>query len=246
MGWMRLGRQLRAIRLRAIRLRARLTQAEVAAVAHVSRSAVSLLECGAAARLSVATMEAILHAVGARLRLQLLWNGTELDRMPDAGHAALAAAVKERLERWGWVVRVEVSFSRYGERGRIDLLAWHAATGILLVVELKTDLVDLQELLGLLDMKARLARSVAAPFGWPVRSVVPAIVFTEDRTTRRRLASLVPLFSRFDLRGRAAVSWLRAPTGRSTGLLWLTQLSTARVVRIGGQRVRRRRQPSGT
>lgn len=34
----------------------------------------------------------------------------------------------------------EVSFSIYGQRGVIDILAWHAATRSLLVIELKTEM----------------------------------------------------------------------------------------------------------
>ena len=54
-----------------------------------------------------------------------------------------------------WIARPEVSFSIYGERGVIDLLAWHAATRSLLVVELKTELIDLQDLVSVLDRKRR-------------------------------------------------------------------------------------------
>ena len=81
-----------------------------------------MLECGYARQLQLGAIERILGAVDARVDLRLLWNGPELDRLLDAAHSALAVMVKRRLERWGWLVRVEVSYSRYGERGRIDLL----------------------------------------------------------------------------------------------------------------------------
>ncbi|MGI8998887.1 MAG: hypothetical protein ACR2GO_04195 [Candidatus Limnocylindria bacterium] len=197
----------------------RLTQATLATRA-VKRRAVSLLECGRARELPLRTIEAILNTLGARVDLRVMWNGPDLDRLLDAGHAALGASVKRRLERWGWVVRVEVSYSRYGERGRIDLLAWHPATRTLLVVELKTALVDVQALLGGLDVKARLARHVADQFGWNPRSVVPAIVFTEDRAIRKRLSQVETLSDRFKLHGRSAISWMRAPLGVPSGLLW--------------------------
>ena len=203
-----------------LRVRQRLTQAALSARAGTSRQAVSLLECGHARRLKMSTVEAILAALGARLDVRVLWNGPELDRLLDAGHAAIGAHIKQRLERWAWIVRVEVSYSRYGERGRIDLLAWSSATRTLLVVEIKTELVDVQALLGSLDVKARLARHVAEQFGWDVRSVIPAIAFAEGRTTRRHLQTLDTLFDRFNLRGREAVSWLRHPTGTPGGLLW--------------------------
>ena len=47
-----------------------------------------------------------------------------------------------------WVAVPEVTFSIYGERGAIDILAWHEPTRSLLVIELKTELVDIQETSG--------------------------------------------------------------------------------------------------
>jgi len=239
MNWMRLGRTARAIRLRL-----GLRQVDVSARAKVSRSVVSIIERGRTERLSIGTLEAVLAVLGARLESKLLWQGTELDRLIDAGHAALAASVKERLERWSWHVRVEVSYSHYGERGRIDLLAWHPVAHVLLVVEIKTDLVDVQALLGSMDVKVRLAPRLAERFGWPVSRVVPAIVFIEDRTTRRRLDRLSSLFDRYSLRGQAAIGWARRPAAAAahpSGVMWFRSLPNARVVRISGQRVRIRR-----
>jgi hypothetical protein len=192
-------------------------------------------------RLTLDCISAILAALDARLDLRVYWRGPELDRMLDSAHAALQAAVKRHLERWGWAVRVEVSFSQYGERGRIDLMAWHPITRNALVIEIKTDLVDVQALLGSQDVKTRLARQIAARIGWEVGAVVPAIVFIEDRTIRRRLADVNTLFDRYSSRGRQARSWMRRPVGVPSGLLWFMSLPNARVARVSGQRVRRRR-----
>ena len=238
MSWIRIGRTVRAIRLRL-----QWRQGDLSARAHVSRSAVSLLERGFGPQLPVWTIEAIIGALGARLDSRVLWNGPELDRLLDAGHAALEASVKALLERWGWLVRVEVSFNHFGERGRIDLLAWHPGLSILLVIEIKTELVDAQALLGAMDMRTRLASSIVRPFGWVPRIVIPVIVFAEHRTTRRRLESLEPLFSRYTLRGRAATAWTRRPAVATapTGLLWLSDSPPAAVASISRQRVRPRR-----
>ena len=227
---------------RMLRVRQRLTQADLSARAGVSRRAVSLLENGQARDLRLSAVESILVALGARLDVRLLWNGPELDRLLDAGHAAMCASVKRRLERWGWFVRVEVSYSQYGERGRIDLLALHPATGTLLVIEIKTQLVDVQALLGSLDVKARLAGGIGRRLGWHVRSVVPVIVFAEDDALRRRVSRLDTLFARFPLRGRAAVSWLRRPSEGPTGLIWITAMAGSKRSFAVGQRVYRPRQ----
>ncbi len=236
MNWIRFGRMARAIRLRS-----RLRQADVADRARVSRSAVSFLERGQAAHLHLSTVERILSALGASFTARVAWNGTEMDRLLDADHAGLTAAVKAVLERWAWIVRAEVSFNHYGDRGRIDLLAWHPRTRTLLIVEAKTDLVDIQDLLGTMDVRARVAPSLAARLGWEIRAVVPAIVFLEDRTTRRRLADHTILFDRFALVGRPARRWTRDPAASQpppSGVLWFQSLPNARVMRIGGQRVR--------
>ncbi len=235
MNWIVIGRTVRAIRLRL-----RVRQVDVAARASVGRGAVSLLERGHGDRLAGRAVEAIAGALGARFDGRLAWNGPDLDRLLDAEHAALQAVTKGQLERWGWATRVEVSFNRFGERGRIDLLAMHPPSGTLAVIEIKSSLVDAQALLGAMDVRVRLAPAIARSLCWSVRGrPVPIIVFSEDRTTRRRLAAIETLFDRYNLRGRAAMSWVHHPTPPAPlGLLWFTALPTARVVRISGQRVR--------
>lgn len=229
---------------RTLRVRQRLTQAALAARAGVSRRAVSLLETGRTGALRMRDVEAIVVALGARLDVRLFWNGPELDRLLDEAHAALGASVKRRLERWGWLVRVEVSYSHFGERGRIDLLAFHPWTRTLLVVELKSELVDVQSLLGSLDVKVRLAPGIVERFGWSPRVVLPAIVFLEHSATRKRLGRFDGLFDRLDMRGKAALTWLRRPTEWAPqGLLWFaraTQRPGSQVprVRVRAQRAR--------
>jgi transcriptional regulator with XRE-family HTH domain len=229
-----------------LRVRQQLTQADLARQAGVSRRAVSMLELGMAQRLRLDTVEAIVTALGARVDVRLLWNGPELDRLLDERHAALAAMVKRRLEGWGWLVRVEVSYSQWGERGRIDLLAFHPATRILLVIELKTMLVDVQGLLGSLDAKVRLAADVSRRFAWDLRWIVPAIVFSEDRTTRNRVARVGELFDRYALRGRAASTWMRHPTPEPapTGLLLYVDVGPGQRSTASAPRVRARRTAS--
>jgi hypothetical protein len=42
--------------------------------------------------------------------------------------------------------RLEASYSIYGERGSIDILAGHATTRSMLVVEVKSELMSIEEL----------------------------------------------------------------------------------------------------
>ncbi len=154
----------------------------------------------------------------------------------------MEAAWKDRLERWGWIVMAEVSYSRYGERGRIDLLAWHPRLRILIVVEVKTEIVDVQALLGGLDAKTRLGSSVARDLrlGTPAL-VIPMLLASESSTNRSRIRQVESLFSRFDVRGRRAVRWLRRPDNLVAGLLVFSDLrpvQATHVKSLGSHRVR--------
>jgi transcriptional regulator with XRE-family HTH domain len=222
--------------VRAIRRRLMMRQADVARRAGVHRSTVDLLERGGAGGLALDVLRRILGALEARLEVRPFWRGPHLDRLLDEHHARLAAAWKARLERWGWLVRAEVSYSRYGERGRNDLFIWHPRLRIVGVIEIKTDMVDSQDLLGPMDVKTRLAPVIAAGLGWrDPAMVVPIVLFKDDRTVRRRVARLAPLFSQFDVVGRAATAWLRKPSLEPMphGLLIFSDLSYGGVKSLG-------------
>ncbi len=229
--------------LRALRHRRGLRQSDVARLSGVSRTIVSELESGRAGQLRLDRLRAVAAALGASLRVSVEWHGAGLARLLDADHAELQAAWSARLERLGWLVRAEATFSRYGERGSIDLLAFHPATRVLLVVEIKTGVYDIQDLLSVLDRKVRLAPPIARQAGWRPAAVMPFLVLPGDTTTRRRLAAVAPLFTRFAVRGRPALSWLRAPTAQppAVGLLVMTEVPDARHTdrrRAGRQRIR--------
>src|SRR5687768_11921817 len=143
--------------LRAVRLRLGWRQVDLARRAGVSRRAISKLEREGPAGFAVHTLRRICEPLDVDLHVYGRWRGGELDRLLDAGHAALQSTFKELLEIAGWIVRAEVTFSRFGERGSIDLLAFHLASGTLLVIEIKTMIADVQGLLRPIDMKVRLA-----------------------------------------------------------------------------------------
>jgi hypothetical protein len=152
---------------------------------------------------------------------------------------------KRRLEGDGWLVQAEVTFNRYGERGSVDLLAYHAVHRILLVIEVKVVIFELQRLLIPIDRKLRLSTAIAAQFGWRLAGAVPVLVIADTTTSRRRIASHAALLSRFALRGAEANAWLRQPDGvpLPTGLLCIARAPKARSGdrrRTGRQRIRLR------
>jgi hypothetical protein len=215
--------------VRALRRRRGWRQSDVAARSGVSRATVSVIERGHLESVSLAALRPLPWCPRGTPADCAALGGADLDRLLDERHSRLQAFWKHRLERWGWVALPEVSFSRYGDRGRIDLLAWNPARRILLVIEIKTQIVDIQGLLGPLDVKLRLAPGIARERGWGhPAGVVPLLVVAESSTNRRRIASRAPLFRQLGLRGRRAITWLRRPESPATGLLVLTGLSPAR------------------
>lgn len=178
----------------------------------VSRELISRLERGDVRGLTLGSVEKVAGSLGATVDLTLRWHGEQLDRIADAAHAAIQRAVAEELTSLGWLVQVEVSFNHYGDRGRVDVLAFHPGMRVVVAVEVKTALGDLQETLGRIDIKARLARTIAAEVGWSgLTGAVAMLVIGDSRTARRLVAQHAALFARYSLRGRAAVAWLRRP-----------------------------------
>ena len=122
-----------------------------------------------------------------------------------------------------WVVIPEATFAVYGERGVIDWLAWHPATRTLLVIELKTALIDIQELLGTLDRKRRLAPEIARRRGWFPAHVGTWLIVAEAARNRRAICAHRSLLGRvFTADGHAVRRWLRAPTGAIQALSFLS------------------------
>jgi len=207
--------------IRALRRAREWRQADLGAQATLSRDVVSRVENGELAGLTIGSLELLAGALEATLVVELRWQGADLDRLVDRAHAQLLEAVVARLRVGGWVTHVEVSFNHYGDRGRCDVLAWHGPTRTLLIVEAKTRFGNLQETMGAVDVKRRLGRLLAKQVGVPdPRAVVVALVVAEHRTGRRIVQRYPSTFAAFALRGRAAASWIAAPAGAPTGLLW--------------------------
>jgi hypothetical protein len=142
------------------------------------------------------------------------------------------------------LVDAELTFNHYGGRGSIDLFAWHSATRTLVVIEIKTVIVDVRDLLSNVDRKVRIGRSLAVERGWTPRAVLPVLLVAEGSTARRRIAEHAALFGRFSLRGRSGMAWLRQPDLATalSGVLCMAKLSQARPGdrrRAGRQRIRR-------
>jgi transcriptional regulator with XRE-family HTH domain len=222
--------------VRAIRLRRRLRQVDLATAACVSHATVSLLERGHCASLSLATIRRIAAALDVRADLTAWWRGGDADRLMNRRHSLLAESFAAFMATAaGWVVEPEVSFAIYGERGIIDQLAWHPATSHLLVIELKTEFVDVNEMLGTIDRKVRLARTVAAGRGWTARHVSAWVIASSTRTNRRHASQHSALLrSRLRLDGRQLKPFLRDPSEATSGLAFWTDSNPGSTSPEGG------------
>lgn len=208
---------------RALRRRRRLTQGQVGAKAGVSRSVIYRIERGHADAVAAHTLVRVAAALDAPIDIRLLWHGEGLDRLLDARHARLVDRVLQILTSHGWDAATEVSFSVYGERGSIDILAFHPATGCLLVIEIKSVVPDMQSMLAALDRKGRLATAIAEDRGWHPTSVSKLLVLPEDRTARRRVDEHAATFqTTLPARTVELRRWVSAPTGRLDGVMFLS------------------------
>jgi transcriptional regulator with XRE-family HTH domain len=236
LGAMDLRRVSRAVR--ALRIRRGWRQEDLAREAKLSRSIVGRVERAELDGLSVHALDAVAVALGATLQIELRWQGEGLDRLLDEGHATLVDRVVAWLRAHGWEVAVEVSFARGGERGSIDVLAWHPVRRALVVIEVKSVTPDMQAMLFGLDRKGRLGPGLARDRGWDVRATARVLVLWDTRTNRRRIeAHASSVRAALPAGTREVLAWLRDPAGPPPAGVWF--VTDARG--MDGMGVRRRR-----
>ncbi|HLX35436.1 MAG TPA: helix-turn-helix transcriptional regulator [Candidatus Limnocylindrales bacterium] len=209
--------------LRSMRLARELSQEALAARVGVSRGTISRLERGRLDDLTVGRLRQVSRAFEVGVDLELRGAGGRLERVRSARHSALAEATASWVGGLaGWEVRPEVSFSIWGDRGAVDLVAWHAATQSVLVVELKTLVVDIGELLGTLDRKLRLAAGIVEPLDWRPASVSAALIVGDSRSNHRRVREHARLLrAALPDDGRRLRAWLARPSGEIRALTFL-------------------------
>lgn len=218
--------------IRLVRQRRRWRQVDLAAKCGVSQPAISRLERGHAGPMSIDSVRAVATTLDVRVDLVPRWRAGDLDRLLNARHSAL----HESVARWfrdrfpAWTLVPEASFAIYSDRGVIDMFAWHPGRRAVLVIELKTDIADVNELLGTLDRKRRVAPMVAVERGWDPVAVSAWLIVTDTRTNRRRLeAHGAMLRGALPHGGPAVRRWLIDPVGRVGGAsFWLAASGSAR------------------
>ena len=234
--------------LRALRRRRGWRQIDLAGRAGVSQALVSAVERGHGDATTVRVLRQLFGALEARLEAVVTWRGAALERLLDEDHARLAAATARRLERFGWQTELEVTYSEYGERGSIDVLAIRPAERACLVVEIKTDVPSSEAVGRKVDEKARLAPMIVqARFGWRPEVVGRLVVLPETMRLRRLVAREETLRRLYPTTMSRLRAWLRRPVGAIAGLWFLSDSSahSARGSRAAGVRVRQGADASG-
>jgi transcriptional regulator with XRE-family HTH domain len=222
---------------RAVRLRLGWRQRDVALKANLSQQEVSDVECGHFERVSLPHARRVARVTGISLTLSARWRGPELDRLLDAGHASIVETVVGELRREGWEVLVEWSFSHFGERGSVDVAAWHSGRRALVIIEVKTQIVDLGDMLSTLDRKVRLdTELLRSERGWRADAIGRVLVLLSTSANRDRIAQNSSVFEAvMPARTRDVRRWLVNPVGSVAGL-WFV-----RPTAVGGGVNHRRR-----
>ena len=174
---------------------------------------------------SIGRLRAIAGVLEVGLEIVPSWRGGEVARVVNERHSRMHELFAAHLARTrGCEFATEVSFSSWGERGVIDILGWHAARRVLLVIELKTEIPDPAGLIAQVGRYRRLAPGIGHERGWDSTSVATWVLVAESDMNRRQLAQhRVMLRNAFPLDGRALRRWLRDPVceGAVNGLAFL-------------------------
>jgi transcriptional regulator with XRE-family HTH domain len=210
--------------IRAVRVRRGWRQQDLAARSGVSPSTISRLERGHPGPLSLDTIRRVAAALDVRVDLVARWRAGDLDRLLNAKHSQLHELVAQWFgtELPGWILAPEVSYAVYAERGVVDIGAWHPGRRAILVIELKTDIVDVNQTIGKVGEKARLIRQIVKDRGWVPLTVSTWLIVAAGRTNRARIAAhKAVLRAAFPADGRTMRSWLADPVGSVAGLsIW--------------------------
>ena len=179
-----------AAAIRSLRLALGWSQRELARRAGSSQTTVSAVELGTRPALTFAAASSLLRAMGARLVVSVdaPFLGDRV-RQRDVGHVRLGASTIERLRRSGWDVRTEVEVGGDRSRGWIDILAFHPASRVVLVIELKTEIHDLGQIERSLGWYEREARVAAARFRWRPECVVGVLFLLATEANDARTAA---------------------------------------------------------
>ena len=213
--------------LKLLRRRQHLAQVRLALLAAVPRQVVMTIEDGRVGEVSLDRIRHIFDALGGRARLTAWYNGAVADRLLDERHAGITERSMVVIQRREFVTASEVTFSEYGERGSIDILAGHETTHAGLVGEVKATIGSLEETNRQLDVKCRLAPKIfETTFGWRPRFISRVLIVPNDRTVRRIIdAHAATMRAVYPASSREFRAWLHSPTAPISAIWFVSEVA---------------------
>ncbi|MEX2184254.1 MAG: helix-turn-helix domain-containing protein [Chloroflexota bacterium] len=199
--------------LRQIRIHLGWRQADTAARAGVSQRTVSEIELGRLEHVGLDKVRRVAEVLDVRISIDAWWRSGRIDHLLDRVHAILVERTVRRLQAEGWIVRVEYTFNDYGERGSVDIIAWHPLERVLLFVEIKSRVDDVQELHSTFDRKVRIVpRLLKKEEGWEPREIGRVLVLAATKANRDVVERHRATFdSMWPERTTAVLHWIRHP-----------------------------------
>jgi transcriptional regulator with XRE-family HTH domain len=171
--------------IRAVRIRRGWRQLDLAALVGCSQRWIAQIELGRLDATTIGTMRKVGDALEIRVTIDAWWRAGDIAQLLDAVHAGIVERVMRDLVAAGWNAIPELSFNHYGERGSVDIVAWHAATRTLLIIEVKSRIDDVQDLLHTFGRKVRIVPDVVArERGWVPLQVATMLVVGESSAAR--------------------------------------------------------------
>ncbi len=135
-----------------------------------------------------------------------------------------------------WRVVAEYTFNHYGDRGSVDIVAWHPGTRILLLIEVKSELDDVQAVMRSMDVRLRLVPGLLArERGWRAAAVASVLVLPAESSARRAVARHEAIFhAALPARTVEVRRWLAAPAGPLRAVWFVADTFTKRAIRNPG------------
>lgn len=193
-----------ALAVRDLRRALGWSQEVLASRAGVSQQLVSAIETRRLQDITLTMASRLLDAMGARLIIDVVppFLG-DRERQRDAAHVRCTTHVAKRLEALGWRVATEVEIGGDRSRGWIDVLAYKPGSGLVLVIEVKTEIRDIGAIERSLGWYQREAWAASRRLGWHPRVVVAGLFLLATQANDLRMAENRDTFRRaFPVRAR--------------------------------------------
>jgi transcriptional regulator with XRE-family HTH domain len=184
---------------------------ELARRVGLSASTVPRIENRRLDGLSVATAGRILEELGVAFEFRPAFVA-DPPQQRDAAHARCSAYVRRRLEGRGWEVAQEVEVGSARSRGWIDVLAFERSRGAVLVVEIKTELMNVGAVQRNMSWYEREAWGAAKRQRWHPRRVTGLVLLLATEANEGSIRANRELMKQWcPVRAIEMDGWLRDP-----------------------------------